>query len=640
MTKLLKFLNDAKGYIIAAVIILAAGGAYVYFSNQDGKNYETFTVQSVDLGQSIEATGFLQPTTSVDLAFHTSGEVGKVNVDVGDRVKKGDTLASLTNDSQKAALAQTKGILSEAQAALNLELAQATDQDIAIARADVQQAVASKEKTQVDYNNSLTDLDNTKKTVAQDIKTAELNLDDAKLNLQKVEINSSTATQQSDTSVTNAALAVKTALDQLLVAAKGLLQSFDKIFGFEGPSIFNTANSITIVGSAEYISAQNLYSQDLQSYKDLQATFDAFPSTPSADDLLKVAVDVTGFIKTTNDCILAVTVVLDKLSTNSQFQYSDLTQLRTEITASGGTFNAAAASYNTAKKTLDDATINQSGTGSTSPLDVESARLAVTQAQQNLTKVQVNGDTQISTKETASKALTAELQVAQAEVDRSNAALEKTLASPRSVDVAPYRARVQQAQAQVDKAQSDLDNTLIKAPFDGIMTAKNIDPGEQFLIASGVANQPALSIIDDSQFHIDVNIPETQIIKISTDSKVTVTFDALDTEETFDGKILSIEPASTTVQDIIYYKAKVALVKADKRLKAGMTANVTIASDSPNKVLAIPERAIVLDDNNNKTVLTSPGQSVQIRTGVRGENGMIEVVSGLKEGDTILVPLN
>jgi multidrug efflux pump subunit AcrA (membrane-fusion protein) len=71
-----------------------------------------------------------------------------------------------------------------------------------------------------------------------------------------------------------------------------------------------------------------------------------------------------------------------------------------------------------------------------------------------------------------------------------------------------------------------------------------------------------------------------------------------------------------------------------------MSANVTIGSENVSNVLAIPEKAITLDPNNNKTVMTGPDKSVTIQTGAKGNDGMIEVVSGLNEGDTIFVPVN
>lgn len=637
---MMDFFKNNKSILLVSALVL--GGIAIAFGIQNGKNgvkYEQYTVRASALGQTIEATGFLEPSTSVDLSFHKSGEVKEVFVDVGERVRKGAVLASLVNSGEKASLSQNKAFLAEAQASLNLELANATDQDIAISRSEVSQAVASRNKAKVDYDNALVDLQNTKKMVEQDLKTAQLDLENAQLNLKKVLSTSTTLTTQSDSSVANNTVALKTALGQLLVAAKALLQNIDKIFGVEGESILTSFESLNGRNMSGFNDAKLSYLNYLADYKNLKATYDALTLSPLPSDLQGLSDEVSTLIKSINQGTLEVTDVLDKTITGSDFLYKDLSALRNDITGSGSTFNAAANAYNTAKKVFDDSIISQSGASETSPLDVQTAQLVVDQKLQNLEKVKVLGDTQISAKETSVQAMSALLAVADSEVAKSNAHLEKILADPRNVDVAPYRARVQQAQAGVERAQSDVNDTLILAPFDGIITAKNIEPGEQF-VSGGTVSKPALGIIDDSQFHIDVNIPETQVTKISTESIVTVTFDALGPNAAFEGKILSIDPASNNVQGIIYYKATVALVKGDERLKAGMTANVKINSQLSVTVLAIPEKAIVSDGGSQKTVMTAPDLTRVVQTGSRGDSGMVEVVSGLKEGDTVLIPLN
>jgi multidrug efflux pump subunit AcrA (membrane-fusion protein) len=640
---MISFIKKIKNYLILAVLVLIAGGVGVYawvINGQNAPQYQPFEVKKVQLSQSVTATGYLQPATSVDLAFHTSGEVDKVLVDVGQRVKTGDVLASLVNSSQKATLAQNKGILAQAQANLNLKLASAPDQDIAVAKAAVKSAAASEQKSEVSYQNAITDLNNTQKTVAADTQTAQIDLQTAQLNLQKVMVNSATATQQSASSLTNANQSLKTAMGDLLVASKGLLQNVDKIFGLQGLPLSTVSQPNISTAGNQYFDAQNFYTQNLQTYQQLQSQFDALSANPSNDDLMALSSGISDFIHVMNDGVLALSTILDRTYTTASFSYSDLVTLRTQITTAGGSFDAAAAVYDAAKQAMDSAVIAQSGTGSSSPLDIQSAQLQVTQQQQNLDKVTVNGQTEISAKQMAVQSAQADMKIAQSSVDQANAQLDKLLASPRAVDVAPYQAQVKQAKAQVDKAQSDYDDTMVTAPFDGIITSKNINPGDQFLAAGGLPGSPALQIIDDSQFHIDVNVPETQIARISNDSKVSVTFDALGTDTVFDGKILLIEPASTQVQDVIYYIVKVALTKNDPRLKSGMSANVTIGSENVSNVLAIPEKAITLDPNNNKTVMTGPDKSVTIQTGAKGNDGMIEVVSGLNEGDTIFVPVN
>jgi len=640
MISFLKKLKHKKSVALLGTVLMLTGCTTFGTSNGNNPQSQKFQVQPVTLQQSVAATGFLQPTTSIDLSFHSSGEVAQVKVAVGDHVKKDQLLASLKNNDQKAALDQVQGILAEARASLNLKLAKATDQDIEIANAEIHQAEASKDKTQVDLDNAITDLENTKKNVALDNKTAELALEDAKLTLQKTQVNSSSTTTQNSSSVDNATISLKNALGQLLVAVKAELQNIDKIFGIQGQSVFaNKQGSSFIISSLEYNNARTLYMDNLKNYQTLSQAYDALPTTPKPADLADMSIQAANLIKNMNDGIFAATTVLNLPLVTSTLTFVESSEIKADISVNGSSFNTAASSYSATKTAFDTALISQTSGNSTSPLNVQSSQLLVDQQQQNLEKVQLNGTTSISNKQTVIKSLQAQLKVDAAAVEKAQAALDGILAAPRAVDIAPYQARVTQAKGQVAQAQNVYDNTLLKAPFDGTITEKNIDTGEEYLISSGALTKSALAMIDTSQFHIDVDIPETQISQISTDSKVSVTFDALGEAETFEGKILSIEPASTNVQGIVYFKAKIALVKNDPRLKVGMTANVIIDSGTQDNVLAIPEKAITTVDGKTY-VMSADNKQIEIQSGVRGGNGLIEIVSGLHAGDTILVPLN
>lgn len=249
--------NKIKYFLIAALILGGSALAYVFQSGQSSNKFETYTVKSVPLGKTVEATGSLEPATSIDLSFQKSGEVSRVLVNVGQRVKKGDLLASLVNTNETSSLAQNKALLAEARASLNLRLANATDADIAIARADVQQALANKQKSDVDYSNSIIDLNNIKKIVEQDIKTAELELESARLNLQKTQSTTSTSTSQNSSSVENSSSALKSSIDQLLVSTKNVLQVLDRMYGIKDTTYLSFKNTLSDGGSFDFMYAKD-----------------------------------------------------------------------------------------------------------------------------------------------------------------------------------------------------------------------------------------------------------------------------------------------------------------------------------------------------------------------------------------------
>ncbi len=114
--------------VVVIIILLIALSA--------GKKPATLVTDTValrDLRSTVLATGTVTSTTDLNLSFASSGMVSSVQVKVGDKVTKGQTLATLSNQSQLGALTQAQGSLKSAQAALNKLLQGATNEETAIA---------------------------------------------------------------------------------------------------------------------------------------------------------------------------------------------------------------------------------------------------------------------------------------------------------------------------------------------------------------------------------------------------------------------------------------------------------------------------------------------------------------------------
>jgi multidrug efflux pump subunit AcrA (membrane-fusion protein) len=88
-------------------------------------------------------------------------------------------------------------------------------------------------------------------------------------------------------------------------------------------------------------------------------------------------------------------------------------------------------------------------------------------------------------------------------------------------DVEQAEAKVAEALADVRKAEANVAKTIIRAPFSGVITNKNVSVGQ--IVA---ANSPVLSIISLGNFEIEANIPEVEIAKLTVGNTATVTLDA------------------------------------------------------------------------------------------------------------------
>jgi len=97
---------------------------------------------------------------------------------------------------------------------------------------------------------------------------------------------------------------------------------------------------------------------------------------------------------------------------------------------------------------------------------------------------------------------------------------------------------------------------------------------------------------------------------------------------------------------VVYYKVTVSMEDNSEdefNILNGMTANVVFYTESKDNVLYIPQRTIRADEENKKYVLVlknNKAEKVYVGTGLRGDNGLIEITSGLEEGQEVIVREN
>lgn len=200
---------------------------------------------------------------------------------------------------------------------------------------------------------------------------------------------------------------------------------------------------------------------------------------------------------------------------------------------------------------------------------------------------------------------------------------------------------VKQAQSAVEVAGAQLAKTVLHTPIDGIVAKVNVEEGENVVAGSALLGSSTsfATIVKEGDFEIDVNVPESDITKIKVNQSATITFDALLSDEIFSASVTEIEPTSTVIQDVVYYGVKLKLDSVDTRFKDGMSVDVDINITEKNNVLIIPQRAVKNRDQVKKVqVLSDNGEirDIDVQTGLRGDNGMIEIISGLNEGQKVV----
>jgi len=233
----------------------------------------------------------------------------------------------------------------------------------------------------------------------------------------------------------------------------------------------------------------------------------------------------------------------------------------------------------------------------------------------------------------------AAITAAQNAVTAAQANLDLKKAQARPADVAAAQAQILSAQAQVQAASAALENTVIRAPADGTITSVDVKVGEQASPA-----KEAIVLQDVNNLHMEANVSEANVAQVAVGQETTFTFDALGPDREFKGAVQAIDPASTVVSGVVNYKVTASVEKLPE-IKPGMTANMTILTASKAGALAVPQRAVlahdgkkfvrVIDDAKKKTY-----HEVEVSTGMEADGGLVEITSGLSEGQGIVTFIN
>ncbi len=171
-----------------------------------------------------------------------------------------------------------------------------------------------------------------------------------------------------------------------------------------------------------------------------------------------------------------------------------------------------------------------------------------------------------------------ELEAAQVAVRSAEAQLQSSEAS------------VIQSRASLNQSEVNLGHTVITAPIDGIVIARQVDVG-QTVAASMSAPELFIIAADLTEMQVIANIDESDVGRIRPGQPVTFTVDAYAAEE-FEGTVSQIRLEPVVLQQVVTYATVIDVPNNDLRLKPGMTATVTLEIARRENVLRVPNSAL------------------------------------------------
>jgi len=194
-------------------------------------------------------------------------------------------------------------------------------------------------------------------------------------------------------------------------------------------------------------------------------------------------------------------------------------------------------------------------------------------------------------------------------------------------------AQLAQAQAALEVAKKHLRDTVVRAPVAGEIERKFVNPG-----AYVEPPTPVFRLVDNRRLELESSVPAVELAALRTGRKVIFNVNSFP-GVTFAGRVADVSPAVDPATRSA--RVRIAVDNSSGRLKAGMFATGEILSQAESRAIVVPASAVYRQDagaGEAYVLLVEGGRAVRraVRVG-RERDSELEIVSGLKEGDLLIV---
>jgi len=238
----------------------------------------------------------------------------------------------------------------------------------------------------------------------------------------------------------------------------------------------------------------------------------------------------------------------------------------------------------------------------------------------------------------------AELITAQGNLVEATRLLEASRNGSRVEDVAAAEAQLAQAIAGIRAIEVQIEDTIIRAPFAGIITQKYANAGAfvtPTTTASSSNSSSSTSIVAIANgLEIIAKVPEVDISQIKIGQEVEIVADAFPSE-VFKGKVRLVAPEAIIEQNVTSFQVRVTLETGKDKLQSGMNTDLRFIGQRIDSTLVVPTVAIVTQDGKTGLLIAdekgkSRFQPVMIGTTVDNQT---QILSGAKVGDRVFVKM-
>ncbi|MBD5654436.1 MAG: efflux RND transporter periplasmic adaptor subunit, partial [Candidatus Eremiobacteraeota bacterium] len=207
--------------------------------------------------------------------------------------------------------------------------------------------------------------------------------------------------------------------------------------------------------------------------------------------------------------------------------------------------------------------------------------------------------------------------------------LQAATVASAAADAAAARAAIEQARAQIDQYKTQIAKATIRSPVDGVVTNRNLNPGEY------PGSRTVFTIQEIDKVYADLNASSEDTFSIPVGASVDLSVAGAGARS-FTGRVVAVlgqvTPGSTN------FTVQVLLPNPDRKLQAGLPVSATIDL-TPVAGIGIPTTAFL--DDTHTTVMIADDQLVDVvaktaKVRELGSDGTTSIVSGLKPGQSVV----
>lgn len=237
-----------------------------------------------------------------------------------------------------------------------------------------------------------------------------------------------------------------------------------------------------------------------------------------------------------------------------------------------------------------------------------------------------------------------EIDMREAAVTEARAALVLLENGTRKEEIAQRQAAVKAAQAQLAAADVKMQETIIRVPFDGIVTQKYANIGAfvtPTTSASTSASATSSSIVAVAKgLEVLAQIPEADIGRVKPGQEVEIVADAYP-DQVFKGRVRLIAPEAVVEQGVTSFQVRVTLNTGLDKLRSGLNVDLTFLGDRVSNTLVLPTVAIVTEKGKTGVLVPDANNQPQFREVTTGAQiqDQTQVLSGVNAGDRVFVDL-